>query len=231
MKKQRKTPAQSQTVGKQADALKYAGGMVMFDQVFARRFQLVDSDGHFRGGLGFSDQGFPILALMDDHPKTRDLTLRAELTLTEKGPALILNDQAGRRRVVLAAKDTGVSSLSFWDEKGRIRFCADLETDGKIQAVTFDSTGREWGLVRQPIDKRPLKQTIKAIEAATNRDGKRGFIRAINETLGVYDHVKIERLWLDAVKKGKKGTLAAKTHIKKKGGQGAIPSTTKSRAR
>jgi hypothetical protein len=165
----------------------------------ANRFELVDPAGKTRGGIGFSDQGYPILALTDD--VAEKLTIRAELSITNEGPGLALNDPAGRRRLVLLARDTGVSSLSLRDEKGHIRFCAALEPDGKVQAVAFDSRGQRWDLVRQPGNKRPFKQKIKAIEAATNRDGKRGFIRGMGETFGVYDHAQLDGLWSESVKK------------------------------
>jgi hypothetical protein len=209
MKKQTKAPAQSQTVGEQADALKYVGGMVIYDQVFARRFQLVDSAGKFRGGLGFTDQGNPVLCLTDDPgDKSKTLTKRAELVLTEEGPGLVLSDATGEHRARMVVKNSGEASVSLTDTKGKVRFCVLLKEDGGVVATTFDAKGKPWRFVREPEHPLRCAQIQKYVEKATDRDGKRGFVKAINETLGVYDHAVIEDLWRHAT--GKEGKPQAK---------------------
>lgn len=84
------------------------------DEVRAKRFIVVDSDGESRGVLHMSDYGSLRLDLYDP-----DEVLRASLYLGKQGsPALNMFDEKGNMRASLGVRSDGKASLGLYDVEG-----------------------------------------------------------------------------------------------------------------
>ncbi len=173
-------------------------GQADIECIRANRFELVDKAGKVRGVFGFTDDGMPNLALVDD--RGDPVTIRAQLILDEEGPALALYDMTGTQRIVMSTKDSGAASLKVKDARGSLKYCVLLDKDGAIKIRSFDSQKHGW-TGRNPRPDFTVAQLKRELEKAANRDGLRGFAQAIGELLDIHDTATIEELWKDAVKR------------------------------
>jgi hypothetical protein len=103
--------------------------------VKARRFELVDDEGHVRVALWCgADNQQPGVYLYD-----RNGGARASLQMRPEGnPAIVLFTPGGRNRLQLDLLPDGSPFLSMFDGAGTLRFSVSLHQDGRPELVLLD---------------------------------------------------------------------------------------------
>jgi hypothetical protein len=162
----------------------FAPGAARFDVVQARRFELVDAAGQIRGGLGFTDDGDPMLLLCDG-PK---LTMRAKLTLDQKkGAMLQLGDRKGRPQITLAVgNDSPVTGIVIADARQAPRLLLGINENNVVVTGLYDSTGRQIEVLKRFKRKSP-GATPPPLTALAKAGKKREFIEAMAAAIDGYD--------------------------------------------
>ena len=104
----------------------------------AQKFELVDSQGKVRAGLGLLSNGSPSLALLDSGGKVRTgLGLRAD-----GSSWLTLADSRGKPRAILDVQPDGSPTLWLFDSGGKGGVDLAVQPDGSPMLELTDRAGK-----------------------------------------------------------------------------------------
>lgn len=149
--------------GKSINIMGKSSPGVVFDEVRAKRYLLVDEKDKQRGIFGFSEKGEPGLGLKDQQGKTRSAFVmvdgepsldiydrqgkgRGQFCSNKDGElGLAVYDQQGRTRAVFGVNDLGEPSMGLLDQQGKIRGAFGLNDIGAPALSLYDHNGKAKG--------------------------------------------------------------------------------------
>ena len=169
------------------------GSMIPFHAVQATRFELVDDQGHVRGGMGFTDQGEPAIFLVDDIGG--GLRLRADMVLHEDGPSLALMDPRGKGELTMRVSDDGAIGINFSDQSGRSRMVFGLDDKVVPIAAIFDKRGKTIRFAKHGWKVPTTRAVEKRLAPLAAAGKKTEFINMVVDLLNIDDTQDAEELW------------------------------------